>query len=332
MLRPRAAWIAAILVPALPSFASVARMEPPVPPSYRAEAPELAASWNPDMAALGKRLFQDRILSLDRSMACSDCHRPELAFTDGQPTPSGVRGRPGRRNTPTIVNRGLGKAHFWDGRAATLEDQALGPIANPDEMALPVGEAVARLAADSTYRQLFQRAFADVPTAGRLAQALAAYQRTLYSVDSAFDRFLDGDQTALSASAQRGLALFGGKARCAECHLGVNFTDEAFHCVGLHGDDGRGRVSGAAHEIGAFKTPTLREVARTAPYMHDGSMKTLAEVIDYYDKGGQPHPNLDTKMHRMGLTPVEKQDLIAFMEALSGTVVEARSAQEELAK
>jgi cytochrome c peroxidase len=304
--------------------------QPPVPEGYRQEAPEAEPSWSPARAALGKRLFYDRLLSRDRSVACSDCHRPDLAFTDGRATAAGIGGRAGRRNTPTVINRGLGRIHFWDGRAASLEEQALGPIANPGEMDLPVSQAVVRLARDARYAAEFRRAFGGGPTPARLAAALASYQRSIYSVDAPFDRFLAGEASALSASAQRGMKLFGAKARCAECHTGPSFTDELFHTLGLPPHDtGRGGVTGTPHEKGAFKTPTLREVARTAPYMHDGSMATLEEVVEYYDKGGEPVANLDPKMKPLSLTAEEKADLVEFLRALSGRVVELTASAEE---
>jgi cytochrome c peroxidase len=280
------------------------------------------ASWTPEKAALGQRLFNDRLLSRDRTVSCADCHRKDLAFTDGRKTAVGVAGRTGTRNTPTLLNRGLGRTQFWDGRAGTLEDQALGPIANPMEMDLPVPDAVDRLAAVPAYRAAFQAVFGGAPTAERLGEALAAYERTVYAVDSPFDRHLAGKPGALSPAAQRGLTLFGRKARCGECHAGPNFTDEDFHCLGVSHDPGRSAVTKSPKDLGSFKTPTLREIARTAPYMHDGSVATLAEVVEYYDKGGQPHPNLDEKMKPLSLTPGEKADLVAFMEALSGTVVD----------
>jgi cytochrome c peroxidase len=311
-----------LAVPVLPVVASRATSAPPVPGQYQDAVLEADTHWSAERAALGRQLFQDRRLSRDGSMSCQDCHRPELAFTDGRRTAVGIAGKAGPRNTPTIVNRALGQAHFWDGRAATLEEQALGPIASPGEMALPVETAVARLSADASYRAAFRRAFGGPPTGARIAEAIAAYERTVYSVDAPFDRHLAGEPGALSASAARGLKLFGEKARCAECHTGINFTDELFHSLGVSGDKGRGGVSGQAAELGAFKTPTLREVARTAPYMHDGSVGTLAEVVDYYDRGCQPHPNLDPKIRQLGLTAQDKQDLVAFLESLSGKVVE----------
>jgi cytochrome c peroxidase len=297
----------------------------PVPEPYTSEltAPGAdAPAWTPAMAALGKRLFYDQRLSRDASVSCATCHDPARAFTDGLPRARGVRGQIGPRNTPTLVNRGIGRLQFWDGRASTLEHQALGPIEAAAEMDLTIPEALARLAQDPSYAQAFQQVFGGAPTAERLAQAIGAYERTIYSVDSPFDRFLAGDETALALEARRGLTLFGGKARCGECHTGPNFTDELFHALGVSGDAGRGTVTRSAADLGAFKTPTLREIAKTAPYMHDGSLATLEEVVDYYDRGGTPHPNLSPKITKLGLTAEERLDLVAFLRALSGTIVE----------
>jgi cytochrome c peroxidase len=313
----------ALALIALPAVASTsAGGDPPRPAEYVDEEAPLVTSWTPAKAALGQRLFAERLLSRDRTLSCADCHQKERAFTDGKTTAVGVGGQVGARNTPTLLNRALGRTQFWDGRAGTLEEQALGPIANPAEMNLTVPEAVARLAAVPSYRDAFRAAFGGAPTAERLAEALAAYERTLYAVDSPFDRYLAGRQDAMSPAAQRGLVLFGKKARCGDCHAGPNFTDEDFHCLGVSHDPGRQAVTGAAKDFGSFKTPTLREVALTAPYMHNGSVATLAEVVEYYDKGGQAHPNLDEKMKPLSLSASEKADLVAFMQALSGTVVD----------
>jgi cytochrome c peroxidase len=176
--------------------------------------------------------------------------------------------------------------------------------------------------ADPTYVSAFRAATGGEPTIVRVAAALAAYERTIYSVDAPFDRFMAGDAQALSPAAQRGLGLFGTKAHCGECHAGSNFTDELFHNLGLSGDPGRSAVTENARDQGAFKTPTLREVALTAPYMHDGSKATLLEVVEFYDQGATPHPNLDARIRKLGLTLEERQDLVTFMEALSGRIVE----------
>jgi cytochrome c peroxidase len=298
----------------------------PVPEEYINEvAPDAPKGepWTEGAAALGKRLFFDPQLSRDGSVSCATCHDPKRAFTDGLPRARGIRGQIGTRNTPTILNRGLGKSEFWDGRAASLEHQALGPIEAAVEMDLPIPEAVARLKNDPYYREAFPAVLGGEPTPERLARALAAYERTVYSVDSAFDRFVAGDEQALSAEARRGLTLFGTKARCGECHAGANFSDELYHTLGLGTDAGRGAVTGALTDAGAFKTPTLREIALTAPYMHDGSIATLEEVVEYYDRGGTPHPNLSPKMTKLGLTAQERQDLVAFLHSLTGKIVEA---------
>jgi cytochrome c peroxidase len=314
----------------MPSLARVAAGPAPVPAQYQGEvAEDASADWSAERAALGKRLFQDRILSRNHTVSCQDCHKPELAFTDGRKTAHGMEGHVGPRNTPTVVNRALGKSQFWDGRAGTLEEQALGPIAARGEMDLSPKEAAARLAQHASYSRAFQSAFGGPPTPPRIAAAIAAYEKTIYSVDSPFDRYLAGDQSALSPEAQRGLALFGGKARCSECHSGVNFSDELYHCLGVGDDKGRGGVSGVEKQSGEFKTPTLREIALTAPYMHDGSVATLEEAVDLYDRGGTPHPNLDPKIQKLGLTATEKAELVAFMKALSGKVVEVAAVEGE---
>ena len=312
---------------ALSGQARVPGMPLPVPTQYQSELPDPPEDWSPEAAALGKRLFQDRVLSQDQSISCQDCHRPELAFTDGKRTALGIKGHVGPRNTPSIVNRALGKTQFWDGRAASLAEQALGPIAAPGEMNLSPVEAADRLKRDSSYRTAFLEAFGADPTPALLARALAAYQGTVFSIDAPFDRYLAGDEQALSPLAQQGMKLFGGKARCGECHSGPNFTDELFHCLGLPGDAGRGAVTGHEKSVGEFKTPSLREVALTAPYMHDGSVATLAETVEVYDRGGTPHPNLSPKMTKLGLSADEKKAIVAFMQALSGRVVELEATQ-----
>jgi len=312
-----------ILVFAVTSLLAVSvTTKPPIPAQYQAEAPEVAANWSAERAALGKRLFQERRLSRDGAVACVDCHRPDLAFSDGRVRSLGVGGRVHRRNAPALANIALSGALGWDGRTTVLEEYVLGPIANPIAMDLPVDEAVLRLDADPAYRAAFRAAYGGGPTRERLALALAAYHRTLFSVGAPFDRFVAGDETALDESARRGMALFGGKAECSACHSGVRFTDDAFHSLGVGEDPGRGAITGRDDEIGVFKTPSLRDVARTAPYMHDGSVATLLDVIELYDRGGNPHRNRDPKLKPLGLTAREKDDLVAFMEALSGTLIE----------
>lgn len=297
----------------------------------------------PEKVDLGRRLFFDPVLSRDSSLACGSCHRPELAFSDSIPVSPGVGGQMGVRNTPTLVNRAYGRAFFWDGRAPSLEETVLQPVANPKELDLPVAQAVARLQASSRYRTLFQRAFGEHrwdaapsgrPPSGRehtapevsattLAYALASFVRTIRSGDAPADQYLAGRKEALSPEAERGRRLFLGKANCTACHVGPNLTDEGFHNTGVSwgsGDLGRYAVTGAEEDRGRFKTPTLREVARTAPYMHDGSKPTLEDVVEFYDRGANPNANLDREIRPLKLTAEEKRELLAFVRSLSGRV------------
>jgi len=250
--------------------------------------------------ALGRRLFFDRRLSRDGSISCSSCHDPERAFSDGRAIAEGVFGRQGRRNAPALINRGYGRSFFWDGRAATLEEQVLKPIQDPNEMDLTLPEAASRT---------------GLP-AEEISRALASYVRSILTGDSPFDRFINGDLNALSAEQQAGLQLFRGKANCVACHVGPNFTDERLHNTGVAWRDGKFADPGAGQ--GNFKTPTLREIARTAPYMHDGSIATLEDVIDYYDGGGNRNPGLDPELRPLHLSSTEKQSILAFLRGLNG--------------
>lgn len=285
--------------------------------------------------ALGRRLFFDKDLSIDRSVSCATCHEPEHAFADRRPLAVGVLGRVGKRNSPTIVNRGFGRLHFWDGRAATLEAQVLLPIADPNEMDMRLEDLVARLGADDSYVAAFEAVFERPMTVDDVGRALGAYLRTVRSGDSPYDRFIDGATDALSAEAQLGLTVFRGKGRCFICHREPTFSDEQFYNTGVawraatssgvgesnpYQDDGRFGVTSNARDRGAFKVPTLREVARTAPYMHDGSLATLQDVVEFYDQGGRPNPNLIRIIGPLRLTPAEKGGLVAFLESLSGVV------------
>jgi cytochrome c peroxidase len=256
----------------------------------------------PERIELGRRLFFERRLSRDRTVSCSTCHDPERAYSDGRAVAVGIFGRRGRRNAPALINRGYGRLFFWDGRAATLEEQVLKPVEDPNEMDLPLGEASARM---------------GLPPE-EISRALASFLRSILSGDSRFDRFISSDRTALSTEEQAGLQLFRGKANCTACHVGPNFTDERLHNTGIAWSDGKFIDAGAGQ--GNFKTPTLREVARTAPYMHDGRLATLEEVIAYYDRGGNPNPCLDRELHPLHplhLSAEEKGNLALFLRSLS---------------
>ena len=255
---------------------------------------------------LGRKLFFDARLSRDQTVSCATCHDPKLAFADSLKVARGIGGRVGERRVPRLINRGYGTSFFWDGRATTLEQQVLQPVLNPKEMDMKVEDAAARVGL-------------DVPT---LQKALASYVRTILSGNSPYDRYLAGDREALTEQQRLGLQLFRGKGGCTSCHLGPNLTDERFHNTGIGKPDEAGRfaVTGKPQDRGAFKTPSLREAARTPPYMHDGTLSTLKEVIDYYDKGGNRNAELDPEIRELRLTPEEKSALLAFFQALNGTV------------
>jgi len=279
----------------------------------------------PATVTLGRRLFRERLLSRDRSLACVDCHRPDRAFTDGRARSVGVYGRRGPRSVPTIVNRAWGTSFFWDGRIATLEEQVLEPILAELEMDLSIEEAVERLRVTSPYAAAFRETFGRDVNRDDLARALAAYVRTIQSGASPYDRYVWGEPDALSPDAQAGLRLFRGRANCTACHVGPNLTDEEFHNTGVFWgqqpyDAGRVVVTGAVEDTGKFKTPTLREIERTAPYMHDGSIATLEEVVDFYDRGGNDNPFRDQELRSLRLTEEEKMVLVAFLRSLTGTV------------
>ncbi|MBI1355562.1 MAG: cytochrome-c peroxidase [Acidobacteria bacterium] len=279
---------------------------------------------------LGRVLFFDKRLSRDGSLSCATCHVPELGFTDREPVGLGVDGQKGTRRTPRLINRGYGRLYFWDGRAGSLEEQVVQPIANPVEMDLPVEEAAARLAASAESAAAFEAAFGRAPDPQTLAWALAGYVRTIVSGDSSYDRYVAGDGDALTPAQKRGLEVFRGKGACGICHLGPNLTDEEFHNTGVGWKDGpaedlgREKVTGDAADRGAFKTPTLRDVALAGPYMHDGSLATLEDVVEFYDQGGEANAALDPEIRKLNLTDAEKADLTAFLGALNGRIREGR--------
>lgn len=294
----------------------------PVPPGPAAR---------PEAAALGRLLFFEPALSRDSSLACASCHRPDRAFSNDKPVSVGVFGRRGIRNVPAILNRGWGEAFFWDGRIETLEEQVLQPIIAPAEMGMTIAEAVERLAAAPEYAVRFRQVFGREVDAETLAAALAAYVRSIRAGDSPFDRAVAGEPV-LSALERRGLELFQGRAHCVRCHVGPLLSDEDFHNTGVAwrtgapADSGRALVTGRSEDVGAFKTPTLREVERTSPYMHDGSLETLEDVVEFYDSGGHPNPELDPILRPLGLSPEDRAALIAFLRTLSGRIEEGPEA------
>jgi cytochrome c peroxidase len=270
---------------------------------------------------LGRTLFFDPRLSRANFISCATCHNPGFSWGDALPRAIGHGMKTLGRRTPTVLNVGWGEAFFWDGRAETLEQQALGPIAAAGEMNLPHDEMVKRLQSIAGYKPLFTAAFGDASiTKEKVAMAIADFERTIISADAPFDRWLAGEKAAIPASAKRGFALFNGKADCAKCHAGWRFTDDSFHDIGALGDDvGRATLLPGLESMDhAFKTPTLRDVARRAPYMHDGSEGTLEQVIELYDKGGRVRrPGLATEVHPLQLTAQDKRDLVDFLLTLS---------------
>lgn len=284
-------------------------------PSPASNAPTAAK------VALGQRLFFDKEFSATGTIACASCHDPKLAFSDGEATGRGVSGRRLVRHTPTLWNLAWSRLLFWDGRAPSLEAQVRFPVEHPDEMGDSLENAVSRLSRHDSYARAFAAAFPSDPNINprNLSLALAAYERTLVSPPTRFDAWIAGDRSALAASEIRGFRIFTGKGCCSNCHTGFALTDNNFYDIGLPGDDaGRGAAMALAAADHAFKTPTLRELAWTAPYMHDGSLATLEDVVRHYEKGGVARPTLSRDLPQdLRLSDGERADLIAFLETLS---------------
>ncbi|MCC6370782.1 MAG: cytochrome-c peroxidase [Bacteroidia bacterium] len=277
---------------------------------------------------LGEKLFFEPMLSRDSTISCASCHKPEFAFADNTPTSKGVAGRSGNRNTPSAMNQLDRNFYFWDGRAETLAEQAIGPIQNHVEMDMPLSLAINRLIKNEMYNKSFIAVYGKKPSAELLAKAIAAYENTLETSNTAFDKYISGsDTTQMSESAKRGLNIFNNKGKCFDCHFGSDFTgSDKFRNIGLYNgknlsDEGRSKISGKQKDLGAFKIPGLRNIAQTAPYMHNGMFKTLAEVIDYYnepDKFVNNSINRDSLLKKpLGLSTTEKKDLEAFLLSLS---------------
>lgn len=277
-------------------------------------------------AALGQRLFNEPILSLDSSVSCASCHKPEFAFADTIAFSVGIGGKLTSRNTPSVLNMKNRPYFFWDGRASSLEEQALMPIQNPDEMGLPIEDAVIRLREHPEYRKLFKRVFGTLPNKKNLAAALAAFEETLETVNSRFDDW-SNDLGELTEEEERGRVLFvGDKAKCFNCHSMVDFTDDDFKNIGLFdgntlNDRGRFVISKDSADMGKFKTPGLRNIAVTAPYMHNGMFQTLEQVLAYYNFTSHfvDDPiNIDAELTRpLGLSASERRDIIAFLKTLT---------------
>jgi cytochrome c peroxidase len=319
---------------------------------------------NPERIALGRKLYFETRLSRDGTVSCATCHDVSRGFTDRRNVSEGVGDHLGRRSAPTTMNAVFFQSMFWDGRAPTLEEQAKLPILNPIEMGHPDGAAAVKaIAADPSYVALFQKAYGRAPNYDDVGRAIASFERTLIFLDAPFDKYMTGDTNAISPAAQRGLVLFGGKARCVSCHM-LNpsnplGTDNLFHNIGVSartqnfeelakkglaavkegsdqraldnlaletdlGELGRFIVTRNRSDIGAFKTEQLRNVGITAPYMHDGTLRTLWDVIDHYNKGGETNPYLDGGIEPLNLSESEIDDLVAFLF----TLTDARFAAE----
>lgn len=283
--------------------------------------------------ALGEKLFYDPRLSGNGAMSCASCHDIAKGFADGAAKGKGVPGRMLARHTPTLWNLAWGRAMFWDGRARSLEEQVSFPIQNQEEMAQPLEPLIGKLSAIPDYVTAFSAAFPDNPKIDgpNLAKALATYERTFVSPPTRFDRWIAGDGKALRADEVRGFNLFTGKAGCANCHSGWAFTDSAFYDIGLPGSDrGRGAVLRLPKVNFAFKTPGLRELTRSAPYMHDGSIKTLEDAVRHYETGVVQRPTLPPELPRkLALTGKERADLVAFLQTLSSEQAPAVAAKVE---
>jgi cytochrome c peroxidase len=319
----------------------------------------------PDRIALGRKLYFDTRLSKDGTLACATCHDVSRGFTDHRSVSEGIGDHLGKRSAPTTMNAALLQSQFWDGRAPSLEEQAKLPILNPIEMGHPdAASAMTGVSADPSYKELFQRAYGRAPNYEDLGRAIASFERTLIFLDAPFDRFAAGDANALSPAAQRGLALFNGKARCVSCHMMNSSnplgTDNLFHNIGVSArkqnfealagqalgvlkdgsntealdklaietdmsELGRFLVTKKRDDIGAFKTEQLRNVGLTAPYMHDGSLKTLWDVMDHYNKGGETNAYLDGGIEPLNLSEAEIDDVVAFLFSLTDSRFSAQN-------
>ena len=290
----------------------------PIPPVKH----PLDNPWSQEKLDLGKKLFFDPILSGDNSISCASCHKPELGWADGLEKAKGFKQKVLARNAPTILNSGYLKSQFWDGRAPSLEEQAKAPIQSPVEMNQDIDELIEELKNEQEYVGLFRKTFgSEEINLEKIVQAIATFERSIISSSSAYDRFWQGDKEALSIKAKKGMELFFGKAKCSICHNGPFFTDHQFHNIGVSAsgktDLGRQQVTGEQFHKGAFKTPGLRDLALTGPYMHNGTLSTLEEVIEFYDQGGESNVNKSPFITSIGLNAREKENLVEFMKSLT---------------
>ena len=295
---------------------------PPVP--VPADNPQTDAKIR-----LGAQLYFDTRLSADHTISCATCHDPVTGWANHNATDTGIKGQVGGRNSGTIIDSGYMTFQFWDGRAGSLEEQALGPIHNPIEMGETLENVVRKLNAIPGYKEQFQQIFGTDVTTDGIAKAIASFERTIVSGPSPYDRYLAGDKKAMSSAAVRGMEIFNGKGHCSPCHSGPMFSDQTFHNIGVGADAaepdiGREAITKDPNDRGKFKTPGLRNVAQTHPYLHTGAEKTLMAVVEYYDRGGNRNPNLDPMMLPLHLTQGEKKDLVAFLEALTGPVADVK--------
>lgn len=275
---------------------------------------------------LGRHLYFDTRLSGDGTVSCATCHNPSLGWTDGRPTSKGIKGQIGHRNAPSIINAAYHRTQFWDGRAASLEEQALGPIENPIEMGSDLTDVVNKLSIDADYSERFKDVFGTQVTRDGIGKAIAAFERTIVSGNSPYDRYEAGDDNALNETQKRGMDIFMDRANCAACHIPPTFSNGRFYNAGVGMDEdkpdpGRKCVTKRQRDYGRFRVPSLRDVEKTGPYFHDGSAKTLEEAVMLMAAGGKDNPNLSSmfKVVRLAnLTEQDKKDLVEFLKALSG--------------
>lgn len=279
-----------------------------------------------EMVELGRKLFFDTALSINETQSCATCHNPDHGFSDGLKFSIGAMGEPVERNTPHLYNLAWNEVFFWDGRSPSLEHQALGPIEAEGEMNMPIDLLVERLSKSEDYVKGFERVFGSSEILpDRIASAIASFERSIIVDDTPFDRYLMGDEDAISPAAKRGMVHYVGKAKCIQCHSGPNFTDSSFHNIGVTGTDaGRASVVGDSRLSGAFKTPGLRNILFSAPYMHDGSIGTLEEVVRFYNRGGDLDSEIEVSIEPLELTEDEIRDLVAFLGSVNQPLEVAR--------